>query len=155
MSCTHTWLSNASSTLRVFRILDGTQTTTSEAMSTREQPCNQRSIQNKVFLPLPTFVITEIANIPRAFGWEGISRPDHALSAEVFCHHNHFICRAHPIISKFWITKPPSSKGLCTFSHPTKQQPPLASLRPRQRKPRLILSIAFITHFGTFIAISK
>jgi len=55
-----------------------------------------------------------------------------------FCHHNHFICRAQPIVSKFWIPKPPSSKGICTFSHPTKQQPPLASLRPRQRKPRLI-----------------
>ncbi|ONM37740.1 Plant cysteine oxidase 5 [Zea mays] len=42
----------------------------------------------------------------------------------------------------------PSSRGLQTRCHPTRQCPPVTSFLPFHKKPRLILSIALITHSG-------
>jgi hypothetical protein len=42
--------------------------------------------------------------------------------------------------------RPPSSLGLVTLRQATKQWPPLASVRPLQRKLRLILLMALKAH---------
>ncbi|KAG2617813.1 hypothetical protein PVAP13_3NG258010 [Panicum virgatum] len=145
----------ASLTVLDFLNLGGTTLKTLGARFSILQPCNQRSVQNKVFLPLPTVVTTDTANIAAVLGYVGTSRPAHGRSGLVFSNQSHRICNAQPIISRLWIPSPPRSRGLMTFSHATKQLPPLISFLPFHKKLLLILSTARMNHLGTLIAISR
>ena len=70
--------------------------------------------------------LTAAASRAKALGWDGSSRLLHGRSAQVFFCQCHLACKAHAITSRLGIPSPPRSRGLMTFSHETKQQPPLA-----------------------------
>ena len=119
-------LVNASATVCLLRILGGTHAKTLGARFSTEQPCTHLSIQKRVLFPFPNSVLTAAASRAKALGWDGSSRLFHGLSAQVFFCQCHLACKAHAITSRLGIPSPPRSRGLMTFSHETKQQPPLA-----------------------------
>jgi hypothetical protein len=68
---------------------------------------------------------------------------------------SHLACSTQLLYIKFGIPSPPRSSGLVTLSHATRQCPPFTSFLPFHKKPRRILSIAPITHLGTFMAMKR
>ena len=64
------------------------------------QPCNQRSVQNKVLCPLPTVLTIDTANEAAVLEWTGTSRPAQGRSGFVFSNQSQRICSAQPIISR-------------------------------------------------------
>jgi hypothetical protein len=88
--------------------------------------------------PSPTTVLIETANSVAALGWTWISRPAQGRVGWVFLSQSHLIFKAHPMTSKLWIPRPPSSGARQTRCHPTRQCPPFMSLHPFHRNPRRI-----------------
>ena len=148
-------LVNASATVCLLQILGGTHAKTLGARFSTEQPCTHLSVQKRVVFPFPNSVLTAAASRAKALGWDGSSRLFHGRSARVFFYQCHLACKAHAITSRLGIPSPPRSRGLMTFSHETKQQPPLACSLPFQRNSLLNLPIALVNHFGTLMAINE
>jgi len=152
MSDTQVCSCSASLTVLFFLILKGTHLTTLGARSSKQQPCIQRSVQKRVFLPFPTMDSIAVANIAEVLEYTGIWRPAQGWSGLVFSIQSHLNWSAQLIISRLWIPSPPRSIGLMILSQATKQLPPLALFLPVQRNPLLILSTARKNHLGTLIA---
>src|SRR6185312_347982 len=100
MSNTQVRSSKASLTVLDFLNLAGMHSKTLGAKFSMLQPCNQRSVQNKVLCPLPTILKTDTENKAAVFGWTGISRPAQGRSGFVFSNQSQRICSAQPIISR-------------------------------------------------------
>jgi hypothetical protein len=90
----------ASPTVLDFLTLGGTILRTLGVRSSILQPCSQRSVQKKVFLPLPTVVTTNKANIVEVLECTGISIPAHGRSGLGFSIQSQRICRAQPMINR-------------------------------------------------------
>jgi len=147
MSATQVSSWRASATVLVLRTFRGTHLWTLGAKSSKHCPCNQRSDQNNVFVPLPTAVVIEIADTTAVFRWTGMSKPAQGRSGLVFFYPkpSHLQHPSHDL--EVWMPSPPSSSGCMTFPQATKQHPPLASFLPFHKK-LLILSIAWMNHLG-------
>lgn len=116
---------------------------------------NHRSSQNNVEAPLPILVTIAVWKKALTFSRICKGRQDQGFLGSVFDNHSHLILRAQPISLRLNMSSPPNIKGWQTLPRATKQCPLLASLLPHQRKPFLILPIAFKAQGGTLIAMAR
>jgi hypothetical protein len=117
-------------------------------MSTTLCPINQRSDQKRVEAPLPISVCIATEKKSLALLVTCIARAAHGRPGSVFASQSHRIRSAQARSLRLEIPSPPSSSRRQTFPQATRQCPPLASLCPRQRKPRQIMSIALRAQGG-------
>jgi len=116
-------LARACCTVHNFLFLYGITAKSRGARSLMQCPWSHLSVQNKVFLPLPT---SEIIAIEQSFWtWTGtyIDSADQGRCGSFFCNQSHLARNAQPRFLRLEMPKPPSSVGEQAVSHATRQCP--------------------------------
>ncbi|BAS75603.1 Os01g0885500 [Oryza sativa Japonica Group] len=146
---------SASRTVLRFRFLATTAACTAGARVRIDDPWIQLSSQKSTFIPLPTRHVKETWSRFLSFCEIGTLSPCHGFSGDVLSCQAQRHRSASPMHSRSGTPNPPYDLGAQTRAQATRQLPPLALAFPDGRKPRRTLSIPFITHFGTLMAISR
>jgi hypothetical protein len=87
-------------------------------------PSIHLSCQNMAFSPFPSSILVDAQNSARSSSSQGVTCPIHGLSSSVQRYQHHLRCRAFLKRFRSCIPRPPSSFGLHTMSHLTRQRPP-------------------------------
>jgi hypothetical protein len=118
-----------------------------------EQPASQLSSQNKALESSSISTETEASKKACAERSVGNRNIAHVLSGSVCASQSHRRRRAIPKVRRSGRPKPPKQVGQVTFTHATRQRPPLATSVPHQRKPRMSVLTALIAQGAVEIAI--
>lgn len=110
-------------------------------------PCTQRSVQNKVFSPLPMEIFTAASKRACAIFGTCRGRLAHGRVLSVLCNQSHLTRSAQPRRSRLCTPMLSYIIGIWTRDQDTIQLPPWACSCPFHKKP-LPLSIALITQRG-------
>jgi hypothetical protein len=115
----------------------------SGASSAMLKPSSQGSLQNRNSLPSPSLrLIERLKKLCVRLSVLSSIAPQ-GCDGSMRCNHNHRRCSAIPIKWRSKRLKPPSGRGLCTWSHLTKHLPLWTAFVPDKTKIVMILCSAF------------